>query len=343
MFSSRSGLVASAGLIALLATACGQADTAQTSSAASDQVATSTTAGGPLKVVATTTQVADFARNIGGDKVTVTQILKPNVDPHDYEPSPADIQAIADADVVVEERRRAWRSGSTRRSSSAGFDGTVVDASQGVTIRKGNGRSEESGRRPAHLAQPAERQDHGRRHRARLRRRRTPPTRPRYQANPAAYAAKLDALDAEIAAADRHDPAAAAQARHQPRRVRLLHRPLPADVRRLDHPQLRHLRRAVRPSSSPTSSPRSRQTGVTGVFSESSLPPKTAEAIGRQAGVQGRGRRGLPVRRHARPARARRGATYLGAWSGTTPTPSSPLKALPGWTVNLSRPRPRRC
>src|ERR671920_2384996 len=46
-------------------------------------------AGPKLKVVATTTQVADFARNIGGDRIELTQLLKPNVDPHDYEASPA--------------------------------------------------------------------------------------------------------------------------------------------------------------------------------------------------------------------------------------------------------------
>jgi ABC-type Zn uptake system ZnuABC Zn-binding protein ZnuA len=53
-------------------------------------------------VVATTTQIADFARAVGGDAVTVHQILKPNTDPHEYEPRPADIQAAHDANVVFE-------------------------------------------------------------------------------------------------------------------------------------------------------------------------------------------------------------------------------------------------
>src|SRR4051794_24419171 len=74
-------------LVALLATACGAGR-----SSAED--------AGKLKVVATTTQVADFTRNIGGRHVAVTQLLKPNVDPHDYEPSPADIKAIAESKVV---------------------------------------------------------------------------------------------------------------------------------------------------------------------------------------------------------------------------------------------------
>jgi zinc/manganese transport system substrate-binding protein/manganese/iron transport system substrate-binding protein len=60
------------------------------------------TAGGKtLNVVATTTQVQDFTRVIGGDRITLTGILKPNVDPHDFEPSPADLDAIARGDVLV--------------------------------------------------------------------------------------------------------------------------------------------------------------------------------------------------------------------------------------------------
>ncbi len=55
-----------------------------------------------LKVVATTTQMADFAKNIGGDKIDLKEILKPNVDPHEYEPSPADAVALSDATLVIQ-------------------------------------------------------------------------------------------------------------------------------------------------------------------------------------------------------------------------------------------------
>jgi ABC-type Zn uptake system ZnuABC Zn-binding protein ZnuA/ABC-type Mn2+/Zn2+ transport system permease subunit len=58
--------------------------------------------GGRLKVVATTTQLGDIVREIGGDRVAVTQILRPNTDPHDYEPRPADVEATAGADLVIE-------------------------------------------------------------------------------------------------------------------------------------------------------------------------------------------------------------------------------------------------
>jgi hypothetical protein len=38
---------------------------------------------GKVAVVATTTQIGDFAREVGGDKVDVHQILAPNTDPTD--------------------------------------------------------------------------------------------------------------------------------------------------------------------------------------------------------------------------------------------------------------------
>ena len=87
-----------------------------------------------LRVVATTTQVADLAANVGGDRVRVTGLLKPGIDPHDYEPSPADIDAIAHADLVLENGvgLEAWL-GDTIDGS--GFDGPVVDTSQGVRLR----------------------------------------------------------------------------------------------------------------------------------------------------------------------------------------------------------------
>jgi ABC-type Zn uptake system ZnuABC Zn-binding protein ZnuA len=55
---------------------------------------------GRVTVVATTTQVADLARQVGGDRVDVEGILEPDADPHGYEPRPSDAAALADADVV---------------------------------------------------------------------------------------------------------------------------------------------------------------------------------------------------------------------------------------------------
>jgi ABC-type Zn uptake system ZnuABC Zn-binding protein ZnuA len=52
-------------------------------------------------VVATTTQLGDIVREVGGDAAEVHQILQPNTDPHDYEPRPDDVKSVADAKIVV--------------------------------------------------------------------------------------------------------------------------------------------------------------------------------------------------------------------------------------------------
>jgi zinc/manganese transport system substrate-binding protein/manganese/iron transport system substrate-binding protein len=57
-------------------------------------------ASGRLTVVATTTQVADLARQVGGERVNVDGMLRPGGDPHDYEPRPSDVEAVARAAVV---------------------------------------------------------------------------------------------------------------------------------------------------------------------------------------------------------------------------------------------------
>ena len=55
---------------------------------------------GQLQVVATTTQIGDFVREVGGDAVSVDQILQPNTDPHEYEPRPSDVAGAAEAKLV---------------------------------------------------------------------------------------------------------------------------------------------------------------------------------------------------------------------------------------------------
>ncbi len=60
----------------------------------------SDSSGDQLEVVATTTQIGDWVREVGGDAVSVDQVLQPNTDPHDYEPRPSDVADAAAAAVV---------------------------------------------------------------------------------------------------------------------------------------------------------------------------------------------------------------------------------------------------
>lgn len=52
-------------------------------------------------VIASTTQLADLARNVAGERTDVVGILSANSDPHDYEPQPSDAEAVIDADLIL--------------------------------------------------------------------------------------------------------------------------------------------------------------------------------------------------------------------------------------------------
>lgn len=53
-----------------------------------------------LHVVTTTAQIADPLRIIGGDRIHVTSLMGPGVDPHQYEASQKDISRIEQADAL---------------------------------------------------------------------------------------------------------------------------------------------------------------------------------------------------------------------------------------------------
>ena len=56
--------------------------------------------GGKLKVVATTSIVADVVAQVGGDLIDLEILLPVGTDPHSFEPTPQDIVKVSDADVV---------------------------------------------------------------------------------------------------------------------------------------------------------------------------------------------------------------------------------------------------
>ncbi len=59
------------------------------------------TAHQKVKVVATTTMLADLAKTLGGDYVEVTGLMGPGIDPHLYQASAGDVSTIQAADLVV--------------------------------------------------------------------------------------------------------------------------------------------------------------------------------------------------------------------------------------------------
>ena len=54
-----------------------------------------------LKVVATTTQLYDITKNLVGDNVSVSVIYSADTDPHDFQPTPSDVQNIQDAELII--------------------------------------------------------------------------------------------------------------------------------------------------------------------------------------------------------------------------------------------------
>jgi len=89
---------------------------------------------GTIAVVATTTQMQDLVRNVGGGRVHVVGILRPNVDPHDFEPTPSTVVALTGAKLVVESGvgLDAW---ADQLVASAGTSAPVFDAAAGLPIR----------------------------------------------------------------------------------------------------------------------------------------------------------------------------------------------------------------
>ena len=88
-----------------------------------------------VDVVASFSVLADIVSQVGGDHVRVTSLVGPDGDPHTFEPTPQDSQALAQAQLVFVSGLglEGWMD---RLVSASGYKGQVVVASQGVNTRK---------------------------------------------------------------------------------------------------------------------------------------------------------------------------------------------------------------
>ena len=57
-------------------------------------------AGRKIRVVTTVGMITDVVRQVGGERVTVTGLMGPGVDPHLYKASEGDVMRLGTADVV---------------------------------------------------------------------------------------------------------------------------------------------------------------------------------------------------------------------------------------------------
>jgi zinc/manganese transport system substrate-binding protein len=158
-----------------------------------------------IKVVATFSILADFVKNVGGDRVEITTLVGPDGDAHVYSPTPADARRIADAKLVFINGLHfdGWI---TRLVKSSGTKAPVVEAAKGIEQLRGKS---EKGHRHGHGH--GELDPHAWQNVANAKIYVTnlrdglaaadPAGKAAYEANATAYLARLDELDAEVKAA----------------------------------------------------------------------------------------------------------------------------------------------
>jgi zinc/manganese transport system substrate-binding protein len=227
-----------------------------------------------LTAVATTTQVGDLVRQVGGARVDVRQILQPSSDPHGYEPRPSDAAAVAEADLVL-------RSGGDLDEwlddliENAGGDAPVVELSESLEVVAGDPHWWQDPRNAVRAVVVIE---------AALAKA-DPAGRTRYRGNAAAYLRRLRGLDRGVAACIERIP---------PRQRRLVttHDALGYYADRYGIEVVG----AVLPSLSTAAQPSAGDTerlvdqidrhDVEAIFPESSVDPRIERAIARETGAE---------------------------------------------------------
>lgn len=152
-----------------------------------------------LSVVATFSILGDLVKQVGGDRVAVTTLVGPNGDAHVYSPTPADGRRLADAKVVFANglNFEGWID---RLITSSGTKAITIEAAKGVKTLKGEDEHDHGhqGGLDPHAWQNIA---NARIYAATIRDAlisADPSGKAAYEAQAAAYIAKLDTLDAEV-------------------------------------------------------------------------------------------------------------------------------------------------
>jgi ABC-type Zn uptake system ZnuABC Zn-binding protein ZnuA/ABC-type Mn2+/Zn2+ transport system permease subunit len=285
-------LGAAALALAALAAGCGQ---------------TGADPGGRPEVVATTTVIGDWVRQVGGTAVAVDQVLQPNTDPHEYEPRPSDIEAAAGAGLVFAngDGLDSWID---EVVSDSGSGAAVVDLGAAVPDRlPGEDQGAEASRYDPHWWHDPRNAEAAV---AEIERRLSalePARRRFFEANAERYLGRLRTVDRQIAVCIGSVPAA---------RRKLV----------TDHDAFGYFAHrygievvgAVIPSQTTQAQPSAKDLaalartieaeGVSAIFPESSLSPKVAEAIAGQTGAS----TGGTLYGDSLGPEGSAGATYLG-------------------------------
>lgn len=170
-----------------------------------------------LPVVASFSILGDFVKEVGAERVSVTTLVGPDGDAHVYSPTPADAKAVAGAKLIVVNglQFEGWL---PRLIRSSGAKAPVATASTGIKPleteddhddhgKKGHDHAHDHGSIDPHAWQDIA---NARTYVANIRdalAKADPAGKAAYEANAAAYLARLDLVDAQVKAAVARIPA----------------------------------------------------------------------------------------------------------------------------------------
>ena len=231
-----------------------------------------------LRVVTTTTVFADIVRAVGGRRTDVRSIIPPGVGPEDYEPRPADARAIADAQLIV--------------SNGVGLD-TFLDrliksagsnAAPQLVLGNGIPAIDIDGEPNPHFwLDPTIVRDGYLPKIVNALSVAAPRDRATFEANAAAYAKELTALDAELAAQVATIPPAN-------RKLVTFHDAFPYFARHFGFELvgvvLANVGQEPTPADLAALVAKVKAAGVKAVFSEAQFNPKLAQTLADEAGIQ---------------------------------------------------------
>lgn len=261
---------------------------------------------GRVPVTATTTQLADLARNVGGNRVEVTGLLAPNTDPHEYEPRPDDVKSLAKSKLVLRSGGDldAWLDDAIESAGAGGRVVTLIDSVKRIGQGKATDPHWWQDPRNAELAVGAIRYALSKA---------DPAGRATYAANAGAYLGKLRALDRAVAACIQAVPVAQ-------RKLVTTHDALGYYARRYGIQVIGTVIPSLSTQGQPSAGETAKLIGtirrerVRAVFAESSVNAKVEQAIARETGAQV----GKPLWADTLGPKGSDGATYLQSIAANT-------------------------
>ena len=103
-----------------------------------------------LSVITSLFPVYDFAKEIAKDKASVTLLLPPGIEPHSFEPKPADMVSLSNADIFIYTNKymEPWTDDILKGISNQNL--IVVDTSKGIKLAKQKNGHSHHGKKNKH-------------------------------------------------------------------------------------------------------------------------------------------------------------------------------------------------